>query len=326
MLFRSQDPLGGIAQIVNVLSKLNPILDDVPWVEGNLPTGHRITQAANALPSATWRKLNAGVTATKGETAQYDESCGMLEDLSEVDVDLAKLNGDAAAFRASEDKLKMEGISQQFATALWYESVSTNPERIHGLAPRYPATTGYTSSTYTLTGATLGGGANSCVNCQTVWLVSWEPRKVYGIYPKATTAGLQVEDKGEWLVTDPNASTKQFWAYVTKFQWKCGIAVEDYRYAVRMQWDPDDALFADNDKGLYLLMQYAMQTVFQLLPSSRFYMSRTSKRKLDAQLASNHDKFLDYISPQGMSGLRIPTFMGVPIRVVDSLVAETAIS
>lgn len=319
---KRQKPDGGIAEVVNTLTLLTPLLDDVPWYEGNLPTGHRITQAL-ALPSASWRTLNAGVPATKADTEQFDETVGIMESESKVDVDLAKLNGDAAAFRAVEDDLKKEGIGQQFATAVFYESASTNPERIHGLTPRYPATTGFTSSAYTLSG-TVGG-----VNARSIWLISWETRKVYGIYPKGSQAGLTVEDKGEQRVLDGNSDP--FWAFVTKFQWKWGIAVEDYRYIVRFQWDPDDAAFDDADRGMYLAMQSMLNTIFKILPSTRFYMDRITKAKLDAQLMSNDANMLQYIAQHDdmgnlVAGQLIPTFNGVPIRVTDSLVQETAMT
>jgi hypothetical protein len=318
---KRQKPDGGIADIVNVLSRRLPLLDDVPWVEGNLPTGHRITQALS-LPSASWRTLNAGVIATKVDTEQFDETCGILEDESKVDVDLAKLNGDAAVYRASEDDLKKEALGQQFATSVFYESAQTNPTRIHGLAPRYGATSGMTASSYTL------AGTNAGTNARSFWLISWEPRKIYGIFPKGSMAGLTVEDKGEQRVLDSNSYA--FWAYVTKLQWKMGIAVEDYRYAVRYQWDPDDAAFADDDRGMYLAMQQAANTIHEILPSTRFYMDRTTKAKLDAQLMSNDANLLTYTAQRDdmgnmMAGQLIPTFMGVPIRVTDSLVAETAI-
>ena len=47
--------------MADTLSKELPMLEDMPMVEGNLPTGHRIT-AVNALPSPTWRKLNHTIT------------------------------------------------------------------------------------------------------------------------------------------------------------------------------------------------------------------------------------------------------------------------
>lgn len=313
-LSKRLNPDGQIADIVDVMSKKNPILDDVPWVEGNLPTGHQIVSSL-ALPSPSWRKFNAGVAATKADVEKFVETCGMLEDESKVDCDLAMLNGNAAAYRASEDKLKKESFAQTLATALFYESASTNPERIHGLSARYAATTGYTASSYV--SKLVTGGSDG----QSIWLVTWEPRKLYGIYPKGSLMGLQVQDHGKQRVLD--GSSNAFWAYVTQMQWKCGIAVEDYRYAMRHQWDPSTTGNEDTAKGVYLAMQDMLNTIYEVTPNTRFYMNRTSKKKLDAQLASNSTNFLEYIE---MGGKRVPAFMGVPIRVVDALVAETVIS
>lgn len=314
---KRQNPDGGIADIVNVLSTERPEINDIPWVEGNLPTGHRIT-SAQALPSPSWRQLNAGVAITKGETQQFDETCGMLEDESAVDVDLAALNGNAAAYRASEDSLKKEAFGQEFCQSMWYESVATNPERIHGLTPRYPATTGYTASSYTLVDA---NEANSGTNCHSIWLVSWSPQHIFGIFPKGSMMGFQVEDMGKQRVLDGNSLP--YYAWVTRFQWKCGIAVRDYRYAVRYQWDPDSAVHADGERSLPLAMDKMLSVIYKLGPSTRFYMNRTSKQKLDAQLASNESRLLTYTSDGG--GL-VASYKGVVVRVTDSLVAETAIT
>ncbi len=307
------DPNGSIAHVANVLSKKNPILDDIPWIESNEMTGHRITQATTSLPSASWRMLNAGVSATKGETSQFVESCGRLEDESKIDEAIVELNG-GAAYRASEDMLKMEGFAQQFATSVFYESTSSNPERIHGLAPRYPATSGYSSSSYVL------AGTNAGVNARSVWLMRWAERKLYGIYPKGTKAGLERIDHGKQRVLDSNS--RAFWAFVTQFIWRCGIAVEDYRYAVRTQWDPDDAEMAAGEKGLYLKLSDALGTIYEP-EGAVFYMDRTSLNRLNAQLLANENRPLEYIA---YGGRRVPSFMGVPIRITDALVAETAIS
>jgi hypothetical protein len=311
-------PDGGVeSQMANLLSQKNPLLQDIPWKEGNLPTGHRIT-SVNGLPTPTWRQLNQGLAAVKGSTVQFDESCGMLEAYSKVDVDLAKLNGNEAAFRASENKLIVEGIAQEMARAVFYESVSNNPEKIHGLSPRYGGTTGFTAGSYVLPKGTLSG-----VNCQSVWLINWSEDAVFGIYPKGAVAGLMDEDLGKILTNDQQSTPQQFLAYVSHFQWKAGIAVKDYRYACRMQWDPDDTAFEDSDKTLYLGMQDMLSTVYDMGPNARFYMSRTSFRKLGAQLASNEASFLKWITDGGRP---LATFMGVPIRIMDSLVGESAIT
>ncbi len=314
---KQMDPDGSVAMVINVLSEKNEVMQDIPWVEGNLPTGHLITQA-NSLPTPSWRQFNAGVTPTKAETAQYVEQCGMLDDESIVDIALAELNGNEAEFRAAQDKMKMEGYAQEFVQSVFYESITSNPDRIHGLAPRYSATTGITPASYVL------AGTNADTNCHSVWLITWEPGKIFGIFPKGSQAGLKIIDRGVRRVLDGNSNP--FFAYSTQFTWKCGVAVADYRYAVRIQWDPDDAQMADSDNGLLLKMQEAIDQVFEVTPHTRFYMNRTSKKKFHAQLASNESRLLTYTSPDGDGGKLLEAFMGVPIRTNDGLVAETAIS
>jgi hypothetical protein len=303
--------------LANTLTKKLPMLQDIPWVEGNLPTGHRIS-AVNALPSPTWRKLNQGLAATKAATVQYDESCGMLEAYAKVDKDLANLNGNAAAYRESENRQFLEAFNQEASRAIFYESITSHPERIHGLSARYAATSGYTASSYVLKPGTVGGS-----NAHSVWLICWDQDKVFGIYPKASVAGLVHEDLGQQLVLD--ASSNQFLAYVSRFQWKFGIAVKDYRYACRMQWDPDDTAggFGPTGTQLYVSMSDMLTTVFELTPNAAFYMDRTSYKLLNDQVLSNEGRPLQTL---GDGAVRLPGFMGIPIRFTDTLTAETAIS
>ena len=105
------DPDGSIADVIEILNQTNEILEDMTWVEGNLPTGHRTT-VRTGLPQPTWRKLYGGVQPTKSTTVQVTDNCGMLEDYAEVDKALADLNGNTAAFRLSEDRAHIEGIAQ----------------------------------------------------------------------------------------------------------------------------------------------------------------------------------------------------------------------
>lgn len=304
-------PNGEIRPMVEILNKKLDILDDIPWVECDLETGKQIAYRTG-LPSAQWRSINEGVSLTKTRSETYIEAPGMMEDRAEVDVDQI---GNIAALRMSEERGKVEMLSQEFARALFYESTYDNADRIHGLAPRYGGTSGYTSSGY------VGKGTNAGTNCHSIWLLSWSNGNVYGIYPKNSSVGLQRKDLGE--VDAESSAGKKFRAYATKLQWKCGIAVEDYRTSMRFQWDPDDANFADSAKGMYLGMQDMLGVVYNQTPEARFYMNRTSFRKLCAQLASNTVNFLEYVA---MGGRRIPSFLGVPIRITDALVAETAIS
>ena len=101
------DADGKIDTIVELLSETNEVLDDMTFLEGNLPTGHRTT-VRSGLPSSTWRKLNYGVQPSKSTTVQITDTTGMLEAYAEVDKALADLNGNTASFRLSEDRAFLE--------------------------------------------------------------------------------------------------------------------------------------------------------------------------------------------------------------------------
>lgn len=304
-------PGGDFRPMAEVLSKSLDIVDDVPFVECNLELGHQISYRTG-LPSPQWRSLNQGVSNTKTSGAQFVEQTGMLEDRAEMDVDQP---GDKAAFRRQEEAGKVEMMTQEFARAMFYESAANNADRVHGLSARYGGTTGYTASSY------VQIGTNAGTNCQSIWLITWAPGKVYGIYPKGSKIGLFRQDLGEIDCFD--SSSKKFRGLATRLQWKFGFAVEDYRYSSRYQWDPDDANMTDASKGLYLGMLAQIGGLFKLDANTRFYMSRTSFNKLQAQLAANSTNYLEYVA---MGGKRVPHFNGIPIRVTDALVAETALS
>jgi hypothetical protein len=153
---RRLDPDGKIAVVAETLNQYNEILDDISFVEGNLPTGHKVTIRAS-LPTPTWRLLNKGVTQTKSTTNQIVETCGIMEAYSEIDKDVAILNGNTSEFRFSEDLAHIEAMNQAFATALIYGDTSINPEQFVGLAPRYYSL----ASTVTTYGNVLDAGGSA---------------------------------------------------------------------------------------------------------------------------------------------------------------------
>lgn len=317
------DPNGGIAYIAEVLSKYNPILEDMAWVEGNLPTGHRYTARA-ALPGLTWRRFNQGVDPTTSKTEQYDEPCGMLEGYSKVDVDLAKLNGNEAAFRLSEDQAFIQAMNVEVATGLFYHSVGTAPEKFTGLTPRLNSTTTNDITNPMAVSQLVTGDATASGNDQTsIWLIGWSPETVFGIYPKGSVGGLQSEDLGRQLVLDAN--NKQFLAWVTRWQWKLGLCVRDFRYVSRCcnidtsAWKEDLSAGAD----LALRMQDMIASIYSLENCRPvFYMNRATFNMLNKQLVKRQANWLEWLDA---GGRRIPAYMGIPIKYVDAITSTEAV-
>src|SRR5690606_33519005 len=254
-LAKMLDPDGKIAAVVEILNQTNEILDDMTWVEGNLPTGHRTT-VRTGLPAPTWRKLYGGVQPTKGNTAQVTDNCGMLEAYAEVDKALADLNGNTNEFRLNEDRAHIEGMNQELAETLFYGNEGTEPEAFTGLAPRYNDLSAPNKDN--IIDAKGSGNDNA-----SIWLVCWSPTTVHGIIPKGSTAGLQVNDKGQVTIENVDGAGGRMEAYRTHYRWDAGLTVCDWRYVVRICNISKSALTADASSGpnLPALMFEAMEII-----------------------------------------------------------------
>lgn len=313
------DPDGKAAAIAELLSQENEMLMDMPWKEGNLPTGHRVT-VRTGLPDVVFRKLNSGVPSSKATTAQLDEACGILEARSEIDVDLADLNGNTSAFRMSQAKAFIESMNQAMQRQVIYGDRST-PEAFVGLAPRFddvPTTSGGAENKVNVIDAGGTGTDNT-----SIWLIGWGENSVHGIYPKGSQAGLKHDDLGVQDAFD--ASGNRFRAYTDRYQWKCGIAVPDWRYVVRIANVDVSDLTKNAGSGADLidLMTQALEKIHSLTGvTPAFYCNRTIRGFLRRQtVAKVASSTLEYDMVGGQPALR---FAEVPIRRVDALLNSEA--
>jgi hypothetical protein len=311
------DPDGKVPTIVELLMQTNEILDDMTWREGNLPTGHRTT-VRTGLPTVFWRLLNQGVQPSKSTTAQIDEQAGMLEAWSEVDLDLLLLNGNAGAVRLSEAKAFIEAMNQEMAQTLFYGNAGVAPEEFTGLSVRYSSTTAPNGDN-----VLKAGGAGS--DNTSIWLIAWDEETICGIFPSGSKAGLIHNDFGEQTIEMvaglPGARMR---AMQERFQWKAGLCVKDWRYAVRIaNVDISDA-GAANATTIIDAMERATETP----PSRRgrrvFYMNRTIRRLLRKQVREDV-KAGGGLTYENFDGKQILTFDGTPIRVVDQLLNTEAL-
>ncbi|WKJ88763.1 hypothetical protein QZJ86_12095 [Methylomonas montana] len=317
---KMQDPDGKVAVVANLLSQTNEILEDALFVEGNLPTGHRVS-VATGLPSVYWRSYNKGVPSSKATTSQVDEAIGMLEAYAVVDKDLALLNGNTAAFRLQEDSLFLEAMNQTQAQTLFYGNPANDARQFMGLAPRYSnlSTAGNKQN--------IMSGAGSSSTLTSIWLVVWGENTVFCPFPKGSQAGLLHEDQGELTVYDDNQNRYQ--AFQTHYQWKNGLCVKDWRYVVRIaniETNPATAGGLGSSSGtqpdILALMSRALDRIPNLGAGKPcFYMNRTlySYLRLQALSKSNYALAIEKALSQFGTPQSWTTFMGVPLRKVDAI-------
>lgn len=315
------DPDGKIAEIAEMLGQNNEILQDMPFYEGNMTAGHRTT-VRTGLPSVAWRLINQGVSPSKSTTAQVDEATGMLEAWSEVDVELANLSGNVAAFRISEAKAFIEAMGQEMASTLFYGNSGADPEEFNGLAVRY-------SSLSAANGQNIVSGGGSDSDLSSVWLICWGEHSVHGIYPKGSKAGLSHEDLGKGVVeTTAGIAGSRMLAYRDQFIWKCGIALRDWRYAVRIANLDISALVAKTSAAD--LIELMIKSIHRIpgfsMGKAAFYMNRTCHQQLDIQRRDDVQSG-GQLSYENVDGKPVLNFRGIPVRKVDALTqSESAVS
>ena len=310
------DADGKIDTIVELLAETNEVLDDMTFLEGNLPTGHKTT-VRSGLPSSTWRKLNYGVQPSKSTTVQITDTAGMLEAYAEVDKALADLNGNTASFRLSEDRAFLESMNQTMANTLFYGDTGTDPEKFMGLSARYNSTTAESGDNII-----VGGGSGS--DNTSIWLVCWGPNTCHGIYPKGSQAGLNHQDLGE--VTLEDAANGKYQGYRTHYKWDIGMSVRDWRYIVRIPNIDVSNLTKDASGSSAALVDLMVQAVEKLpnvnLGRCVFYGNRTISSILRRQITNTSNVRL---SMDEVAGKRVMSFDGIPFRRNDAILNDEAL-
>ncbi len=307
------DPDKKVAPIVEMLSQTNEILDDMTWLEANELTGHT-SVIRTGLPTPTWRKLYGGVQPTKSQTAKIKDSLGMLEAYAEIDKALADLNGNAAAFRLSEDRAFIEGMNIEMAQTLFSGDEGTEPEAFTGFGPRFNSKTALNGENILTSASTPDGTDNS-----SIWLVVWGPNTAHGIFPKGSVAGLSVADKGQVTIENVDGAGGRMEAYRTHYRWDSGLVVRDWRYVVRIQIDQEDLTKnAASGPDLIDLMTQAIELIPSLsMGRPAFYVNRTVRSFLRRQIANR--TINSTLTMENVAGKHVLFFDGIPVRRCDAL-------
>lgn len=318
---QATNPDGSIAAVAELLTQTNEILLDMPWMEGNLPTGHKAA-IRTGLPTPIWRSFYQGVPPTKAQRAQITDATAMLHDRSEVDVEEANLNANLNAFRLSEAKAHVEGMNQRMASSLFYGNASTNPEQFNGFAPRY--------SSLSATNATniIDAGGTGSDNTS-IWLVVWGSETVTGIYPKGMPSGLVHQDLGEIDAFDANQN--RFRAYADLWKWHCGLHVKDWRYVVRIANIDVSNLVSETGAAdlVKLMVRAGARIPHRGMGKAVFYANRTVKEMLAIQALNKSQNALGIetaIKQFGQVGIEVQElrFLGTPIRTCDQILTTEA--
>lgn len=328
---QGMDPNGKVARTINLLTQSNEMLNDMTFMEGNLPTGHKST-ILTGLPVPIWRRLYQGVPPSKATRASVTDSLGMLEARAEVDTKAYALNGNSAAWRLAQNAPFMEAMNQNAAETVIYGDASVNPERFNGFAVRYGSIAGAGNGGNIID----AGGTGS--NNTSIWLVVWSENTVTGIYPKGDQgAGLQHRDLGEIDAFDE--LNNRYRALADLWQWDIGLVVADWRYIVRIANINVADLVAQTGTQAQTAATAILKLMIRaqaLIPNpgmgrAAFYANRTVKSLLQVAALDRSQNALSIMQSGNQYGNIRPggvqqdlMFFGTPIRTVDRILNTEA--
>ncbi len=328
-LAKREDPDGTPAEIAETLTQQNAALEDMPWVESNMRTGHRSTIRVG-LPTITTRRYNQGVAPSKSATDQIVDGISMLEGQSFIDVALLENSGDPSATRKEEGSSFVEAMSQKKGELLFYGSETDDNTEYNGFGVRYTTL----SDQQVLDGYDAGLGGDTTAFAS-IWLIVWAPGKIFGIYPRGSVGGMRHKDLGEMMVnvdatstaTSQDLGTPKMLAHGDQYRWDCGLVCRDRRYAVRIAnvsvIDAKALAFSQDLTEYATALQYLMMEAMHIPPSLEggravFYMNRGLAVAFDKMGMASANA--NIYRTEDFNGRMVMSFRGIPIKKMDQLI------
>jgi len=306
---KRKDPNGNMATIAEVLEEENMILQDAIWREANDTFSNTSTRRANE-PAGSFRKLNSGVAVEKSETVQVVDTIGMLDAISKNDVEIINAFPNPAQGRADEAMPFAAGLGKTMAATMMYGNTITTPEKFTGLAPRL-------DDIAAADNVINEGGTGS--DLSSIFVVDWDPNKVFMTYPKNSSVGLDHIDMGVQLVAD--VGTNEFRAYVDYFTWKAGMVVKNFKSIGRLAniESTGTSNIFDEDNLITLLNRMTKG------PGRRIYVNETVMTQMEIRLKDKAN--IHFTKDDGLAPGGVLFFKQVPIRQVDQiLITEAALT
>ncbi len=141
--YTSLDALGQYIWAAQVLDRKCPLVKVLPMIASNQVMSN-IGSRDSYLSTPGARRFNEGIVPTATHSVPLSEPIAMFEDYSEVDYALWRIQNNPNAWRQSQDRRKVEGLTQKMEYTLFYGNYSTVlPAEFNGLARRFNSTSVY---------------------------------------------------------------------------------------------------------------------------------------------------------------------------------------
>lgn len=315
-MVKNLDADGNAVKTAEVLQKACPMLQDAPVVTANNITTHKIS-VRTGLPSAEVKRLNQGVGGSFGSRETYEFGMKEYQSLPWIDKLEFKYAKDPNEVRQSNMEGILQGWGQSIESDFLYDKKANGLDSINGID----------SYCGTLDGNRVidGGAATvSSKKVMSIYLVAWDTEMgAFAIAPQGDTAGVKFNVLGDQVIADPNNSGKQLLVEQYEVDASLGFGVKDKRAIARIA-NIDCTTVSNTTFNAEWLMKAINQFPTWLRSKIVIYVPR--EIELAMQMAANVKSNASFVYGQKeLYAETLSTFNGLPIRVSEAIVPQTAI-
>lgn len=287
-------------QLAKAAIKAKPFLAMMPFEPTN---GMSFQSASGTVPSISTSGVNQGYSATSGNIVPKDFKVAQYSSRSQVDVRIADTYSlGVNKYRESEDMLVYEGLLDGFSSDIFYANQNTDANDFYGLS-RYMNT---------LDGDTVVNGTGASADVQTsIYFVKWGAKGVSGIYNAQASPLPIAEDMGKQYVDAPDGNGEML-AYVTNFDWKAGIKVNEAGIGRLANIENSGDVTLANLQRIRRFVKNGVDAIF-CNRAGASYLDVLSNNNLTPMVLDSELK------------VAVDTFQGIPIFVEDAIVHTEAV-
>ena len=303
-------PNGQLHRVAQIFTQTNRMLEDIPWFEANDIFGHKAAQESSE-PVGSRRMLNDGVPNEDVQTTNLTFGTSMVETFCTSDCKLVDASPSPETFRNNRAARFVRGMGKTFQYSLIYDNAALVPGEMTGFAPMMG-----TLNTRNILGAGGSGGDTT-----SVYVVQWGEGKAYCVHPRGSKVGVYHEDLGRKEVAGKTAGTLMM-AYRDHFGVDFGLVVEDPkaigRYANIELTGTSNTFDEDQLIGI-------MDQMIDDWSGAAIYVGRRIMTQMRIALKNKYN--VNFGQMEGLGGVPVLTFQGVPVRRVDQIKEdETVVS
>ena len=313
-------PNGTVAAVAEMLNKMKPILDNLPWRQCNTQDKHSVALRTN-LPTATTIQAGGGVPLDKSNYTHVTEVTAAVGVGHQVHRDVLEASGNPEAQRALAARGAIESIASKVESLMIGGDVTADPLSFNGLKTRLSSTSGELADR-----VIKGVNSDADVNTSIYFVVGGEGL-TYGLHPAQFPMGLMA-DLGKTAYPVTNSAGRVSYVYTDTWKWHCGLAIEDPRSVARIcNINTTKLASGTGDDDLFALMLDGYHAVKKVLgrPGSKpmILVNPTVCKYLEKQARANVT-FND-LSVESRDGMPVTTYRGIPILESDYILNTEAL-